>query len=103
MLFLLALAALIALLTFVIPWFLPTPASLREQDRVIAITRHGLTVAATVAGVGFLLGSSLWDVGDWPGSYNGMRGSLLWAALCFGFAGSRFFRRKLGSNPDSWT
>jgi hypothetical protein len=37
------------------------------------------------------------------GSFNGMRGRLLLAALCFAFAGSRYFKRKLGSNPDSWS
>ncbi len=103
MVILLLLAALLALLTFVAPWFMAAPTTVAQQDRMMALTRNGLNLAAVVAGCGFLLGSSLGDAMPGHGSFNGMRGSLLLAALCFGFAGSRYFRRKLGSNPDSWS
>ena len=103
MVILLLLAALVALLTFVVPWFMAAPVTLAQQDRMMSWTSHGLNVAAIIAGFGFLLGSSFGDALPGNGSYNGMRGNLLLAALCFGFAGSRYFRRMLGSNPDSWT
>jgi hypothetical protein len=102
MLILLVLAAIVALLTFVVPWFMAAPTTLKQQDRMMAWTRNGLSIAAVIAGLGFLLGVTATD-GYLGPSVGGMRGNLLLAALCFAFAGSRFFKRLLGSNPNSWS
>ncbi|MFN8010034.1 MAG: hypothetical protein U0P81_01385 [Holophagaceae bacterium] len=89
------LAASIALMTFIIPWFLGTPDTFEKQARVMWITHHGLNVAAIFAGLGFLLGTTWGDLFGFAVTFGELRGRFLLAAFCFAFAGSRYFRSML--------